>query len=119
MKKVFYLSSCSSCKKILKFWQLKSSINIVNIKKDPISKKDLESIYKIANSYEVLFNKRAQLFRKIKKESKKISEKDYKDLILAHYSFLKRPLLVIEEKLFMGNSKETVIDAKIELDKLC
>jgi hypothetical protein len=32
---------------------------------------------------------------------------------------LKRPLLVIEEKLFTGNSKETVIDAKTELDKLC
>ena len=39
------------------------------------------------------------------------SEKDYKNMLLTHYSFLKRPVLKIGNKLFIGNTKKVVNNA--------
>ena len=97
---------------------MNDSIKQVDVKKTPISLKELEYMYSISKSYEKLFNKRALLFRDIKKDLNNITEELYKELMLKHYSFLKRPILIIEKRLFIGNSKETVLKAKIELDKL-
>ena len=46
-----------------------------------------------------------------------IVEKNYRDIIISHYSFLKRPILLINGKLFIGNSNEVVCAASIELKK--
>ena len=64
-----------------------------------------------------MFNKRAIMFRDVKKKITIFKENDYKKLILSHYSFLKRPVLLINKKLFIGNSKETVSQAVLELKK--
>ena len=118
MNKLYYLSTCSSCKKIISSWKLNKSVKLIDIKKNPINSKGLESVYAISKNYEDIFNKRALLFREVKKETKNINENTYKELILKHYSFLKRPILIIGNKLFIGNTKEMVLKAKIELDKL-
>ena len=72
-------------------------------------------MFDFSKSYESLFNKRAVLFREMKKKFNNVSEKDYKKLLLSHYSFLKRPVLLINGKLFIGNSKETVNQAALEI----
>ena len=118
MNKLYYLSTCYTCKKIINSWKLNKSIKLIDVKKNPINSKGLEEVYLISKNYEDIFNKRALLFREVKKETKNITENTYKELILNHYSFLKRPILIIGNKLFIGNSKETVLKAKIELEKL-
>jgi len=118
MNKLYYLSTCSTCKKIINSWKLNKSFKLIDIKKNPINSKGLEAVYAISKNYEDIFNKRALLFREVKKETKNINENTYKELILKHYSFLKRPILIIGNKLFIGNTKEMVLKAKIELDKL-
>jgi|TARA_B110000240_G_scaffold60647_1_gene69061 arsenate reductase len=118
MNKIYYLSTCYTCKKIINSWKLNKSIKLIDVKKNPINSKGLEEVYLISKNYEDIFNKRALLFREVKKETKNITENTYKELILNHYSFLKRPILIIGNKLFIGNSKETVLKAKIELEKL-
>lgn len=115
MKKIYFLSTCSTCKKILKNWDISDSIKKIDLKKNPISALDLKELYSLSNSYEALFNKRAVLFREKKKHLEIITEKEYKEMLLAHYSFLKRPVLIINEKLFVGNSKETVSKAALEI----
>ena len=50
-----------------------------------------------------------------KEETMYATEKEYKEMLLAHYSFLKRPVLIINEKLFVGNSKETLNKAALEI----
>ena len=52
------------------------------------------------------------LFRQRGLHEKELSEKDYKDLILEHYTFLKRPVIIVEDQIFVGNSKKTVEAAK-------
>ena len=118
MNKIYFLSTCSTCHRILKTWNLNNNIKRIDIKKHPLKESDLEELFTFSDSYESLFNKRAILFRKIKVKSKKTLEKDYKKLLLSHYSFLKRPVLLINKKLLIGNSKETVSNALLEIKSL-
>ena len=117
MIKVYFLSSYSTCKSILKTWNLRDGLTTIDIKTAPLDEKDLKELYSISNNYEVLFNKRAIMFRDVKKKITIFKENDYKKLLLSHYSFLKRPVLLITKKLFVGNSKETVTQAILELKK--
>ena len=41
-------------------------------------------------------------------DKKTLAETDYHDLILSEYTFLKRPVIMIGEKIFVGNSKNVV-----------
>ena len=88
---------------------------MIDLKKHPLKESDLDELFNISKSYESLFNKRAILFREMKKEFKKINEEDFKKMLLSHYSFLKRPVLLISGKLFIGNSKEIVNEAALEI----
>tara|TARA_B110000881_G_scaffold45286_1_gene37554 strand:- start:423 stop:779 length:357 start_codon:yes stop_codon:yes gene_type:complete len=117
MNKLYYLSSCSTCKKIIKQWSFNQSISLIDVKKNSIDEKALKELFEITNSYEALFNKRAQLLKKLNLNSNELEEKDFKKLLLTHYSFLKRPVLLLNSKIYIGNSKKNVREAEIELNK--
>ena len=40
-----------------------------------------------------------------------LSDTDFKNLLLEHYTFLKRPVLIWEDQVFVGNSKKTIEEA--------
>ncbi|PZD79011.1 arsenate reductase family protein [Mesonia sp. K7] len=113
--KVYHLSTCDTCKRILNEVSLPENTTLQNIKEQPISEKELEELHQLAGSYESLFNKRAQLYKQRDLKNKNLSEKDYKDLILEHYTFLKRPVFVVKNQAFIGNSKKTVASLKENL----
>ena len=117
MNKLYYLSSCSTCKRIIKQWSLIKTIDLIDIKITPLNEKDLKELYKITYSYESLFNKRAQMLKKLNLNINLLNENDFKKLLLSHYSFLKRPVLLINRKIFAGNSKKNIEEAEIELIK--
>ena len=108
MKVFFYLKTCDTCKRIINELNLTSDIELVDIKTNPLNKKELETIRSLSNSFEELFNKRAQLYKQRNLNSKILSESDYEKLILEHYTFLKRPVLLYGKNLFVGNSKITI-----------
>ena len=66
-------------------------------------------------SYEALFSRRAIKFRSEGWNEKILTEKEYRKLILAEYTFLKRPVMINEEEVFAGNAKITVQAAKKSL----
>ena len=117
MRVFYYLSSFSTCKKILKTLQLTSNIQQVDIKKKPLDDVQLGQIYKLSGSYEVLFSRRAQLFKKRNLKDQKLGENQYKQLLLEHYSFLKRPVLCYDKHIFIGNSPEVVAAANAFLNE--
>ncbi|NPA09559.1 MAG: arsenate reductase family protein, partial [Chlorobi bacterium] len=39
---------------------------------------------------------------------KSLSENGFKDLLLDHYSFLKRPVFITDDSIFVGNEKKNV-----------
>ena len=115
MKKVYHLSTCDTCKRILKEVNLPDDVEQQDIKTEPITSTQLEEMQSLSGSYESLFSKRAQLYRKRDLKNKDLKEEDFKNLILEHYTFLKRPVFMLDGKIFIGNSKKTVEAVKQQL----
>lgn len=115
MKKVYYLSTCDTCKRILKELALPANFIMQDIKVQPVSQGELEEMKGLAGSYEALFSKRARLYKEMDLKNKELSEVDYRDLLLEHYTFLKRPVILNDDQIFIGNSKKTIEQAKKSL----
>ena len=118
MNKVYYLSTCSTCNRIIDELGIRDTFELQNIKENNVSAKDLDAMAHQAGSYEALFSRRAMKFRSMGLHNQNLSEQDYKKLILEEYTFLKRPVIQIGEKYFIGNSKKVVAASKEALDKL-
>jgi arsenate reductase-like glutaredoxin family protein len=114
MKKIYHLKTCDTCKRILKQIQVVVSkdeyqlFKFQEIKTEPITVAQLEEMYALTNSYESLFSKRAKKYKQMDLKNQVLTEKDYKQLILEEYTFLKRPVIIIENEIFVGNSKKNV-----------
>ena len=115
MKKIFHRSTCNTCQRILKELDLPGTFEKQDIKSDEITAKQLDHMKALAGSYEALFSKRAKLYQERGLKNESLSEEDYKQLILEHYTFLKRPVLVNDDEIFIGNSKKVVAAAKNSL----
>jgi len=110
-KVVYYLSTCDTCKKIMSQLNLEN-FNKIDIKNNPLTEPQLLELYVITESYEELFNKRAIKFRQQGLNKKDLTENDYKKLLLEEYTFLKRPVFLINGELYLGNAKKTVTQLK-------
>lgn len=108
MKRVYYLSTCDTCKRIMSGVSDIESFDQIDIKIQPISAADLDKAMKAVGSYEQLFSKRARKYKSEGYKEKTLTEADYKNLILQEYTFLKRPVFFIDDEVFVGNSKKEV-----------
>jgi arsenate reductase (glutaredoxin) len=108
MRKIYYLSTCDTCKKILKILNTEN-VELIDIKYNTITEEELDSAAQISGSYESLFNKRAQKLKILKSEEKPVSEADFRKFILSDYTFMKRPLAFIGNQVIAGNDKDTVM----------
>ena len=111
MKKIYHLSSCSTNQRILKEINPGSDVVLQDIKKDGIDEKTLDFLKEKLGSYEALFSKRAMKFRSMGLNEMELSEADYKKYMLEEYTFLKRPFIINEDEVFIGNAKKTVENA--------
>lgn len=112
MKKIYYLSTCDTCKRIINEINLPEDFEFQDIKTQPITKVQIEEMRSLTNSYEALFSKRARLYKELDLKNKSLTEEDYKNYILEHYTFLKRPVIIYNNNIFIGNSKKVVEAAK-------
>ncbi len=116
MRKIYHLSTCSTCARIIKELNEGEGFEMQDIKTDRITEEQLEAMAEKTGSYEALFSRRAMKFRGMGLHEKTLGEKDYKRLILEEYTFLKRPVIWIDGDLFVGNSKKVVAAAKDKLN---
>lgn len=112
MKKIYYLSTCDTCKRIINELSLPDGFTLQDIKTEAITKSQIEDMRSLTDSYESLFSKRARLYKELDLKNKSLSEDDYKNYILEHYTFLKRPVILFNNQIFIGNSKKIVEAAK-------
>jgi len=109
MKKVYTLSTCDTSRKILKQTNLSyNGFEIIDIKVSPITKEELDQLYMLTGSYEALFSRRSQKYKSMGLKDLELYEDDYKRLILQEYTFLKRPVIIDDNQIFIGNSKANV-----------
>jgi len=117
MRKVFYLPHCKTCQKALAEIGIteEKGFTLQNTKEKHISPKELDMLKDKVGSYEVLFNRRSMKYRSQGLKDKQISEEGYRELILGEYTFLKRPMIVIDGEVFIATSKKAVQSAKEKL----
>ena len=108
MKKVFYLSTCNTCQRIIAELGGLKDFEHQDIKVKNISAEELDWLKEKVGTYEALFSRRAMKFRQWGLNEKKLTEADYRKYMLEEYTFLKRPFIIDGENVFIGNAKKTV-----------
>lgn len=112
MKKVFYLSTCDTCRRIMKEVGVDETFVLQDIKTAPITPEQIDELYNYTKSYEALLNKRARKLKDALEKYPANGDHDYRALLLMDYTFLKRPVFQIGNHIFIGNSKKTVEEIK-------
>jgi arsenate reductase len=109
INKIYYLGTCDTCRKIIK--SLPKDVDLVfqDIKQDRITLEELEEMHRLSRSYESLFSKKAILYKTMDLKNKQLSESDYKNLILENYTFLSRPVFIINDGIYIGNSQQNML----------
>lgn len=114
MRKIYFLQTCSTCQRIMKALDV-SDFEQQEIKSTPITTAQLEEMKKLAGSYEALFSRRAMKYRQLGLHEQTLTENDYRDWILKEYTFLQRPVIIIDSDIFVGSSKKVVAAATEKL----
>ncbi|MCE2711580.1 MAG: hypothetical protein LW688_03470 [Cryomorphaceae bacterium] len=117
MKKIYYLSTCDTNRKILKELNLGKDVELQDIKEQNIDAKTLDCIKDKVGSYEALFSKKAIKYRSLGLNTKNLTEEEYRQWLLEEYTFLKRPFIISGQRVFIGNTAKVIEEAKIALNQ--
>ncbi len=116
MKKIYHLANCGTCQQILDdFGKKAAPFEKQDIKSQPITPDQLDEMKALAGSYEALFSRRALKYRELGLNNKTLTEKDYRSYILQEYTFLKRPVVINGNQIFIGNAPKVVAEAKASM----
>jgi len=114
LNKIYHLANCNTCQRIIKELGA-DNFELQNIKEKNIDAKTLDWIAKQHGGYEQIFSRRAMKYRSMGLNQMDLTEKDYRKYMLEEYTFLKRPYIIIGDKVFVGNTKKAVEAAKAAL----
>lgn len=117
MRKIYHLSTCSTNQRIIRELGGLSGFEFQDIKHEPVTAGQLDEMKKMAGSYEALFSRRALKYKELGLKDKTLTEKDYRKLILGEYTFLKRPVIIVDDRIFVGNAPAEVAAAKEVIGK--
>lgn len=115
MKKVYYLSTCDTCKRIMKDVQIDDEFELQDIKFHPLTNEQIDFLYNATGSYEALINKRARKLKEVLTSKSIQKDEDYRELLTMDYTFLKRPVFIVGSDVFAGNAKSTVEEIRLKL----
>lgn len=116
MRKVYYLSTCTTCKRIMdEFDDLISDFEKQDIKSQQMTFEQVDEMKALSGSYESLFSRKAMKYRSMGLGEKTLSEDDYRKLIQEEYTFLKRPVFIVDDEIFIGNSKKVIEELAAKL----
>lgn len=108
MKRIYYLQSCSTCQRIIDELGGLPDFEFREIKSEGISTEDIQLMISLGATPIKLFSKRALKYRSLGLNNIPLSDEDMLDWMTKEYTFLSRPVIVIDEKIFVGNSKSTI-----------
>jgi arsenate reductase len=108
MRTVFYIKNCNTSKRVIKELGLDKHFELRDIKEQKLTEKEIDELAKMAGSYQALFSKKARKYREYNLHLENLTEEDYKKYLCEDYTFLKRPTIVVDDKIFVGSHKNTV-----------
>ena len=109
MKKIYHLGNCITCQAIIKETGIaQKGFVMQDIKLEKITPAQLDEMKQKTGSYEALFSRRAMKYKELGLKDQQLTEQDYRKYILEEYTFLKRPVVVLDQTIFVGSDKKTV-----------
>ena len=111
MKKIYHLGTCSTNRRILAEIAPGPDVALQDIKSDPLTPAQLDGMKALSGSYAALFSKVARKYRELGLASRELTEADCRNYILEDYTFLKRPVVIAGNRIFIGNAAATVKQA--------
>lgn len=118
MRHIFYLDTCSSCRRIIRDINPSEEFEFQNLKQAPINELQLDFLANISGSYESLFNKQARKYRELELYKKNLTENDFRELMLKEYTFLKRPIFVINSSVFICKNRSSIGNLKDKIKSI-
>jgi arsenate reductase len=85
----------------------KKGVEMQDIKFEKVTPAQLKQMRDMIGSYEALFSRRALKYKELGLKDKKLCEEDYRKYILQEYTFLKRPVIIVNDNIFVGSEKKT------------
>ena len=73
MSKIYYLSTCDTCKRIMNQWNL-NDCRLQDIKHEPITEEQIDEMIALAGSAEALFSKRARKYKEFGLKDKTLND---------------------------------------------
>lgn len=102
---IFYWSpNCTTCQKAKRRLDRHrvSVTKFRDIKEEPLEREEVEKLVKMLGGASELFSRRAVKYREMKLNERELSDAEMIDLMTTDYTFLKRPILVINGKATAG-----------------
>lgn len=115
MRKIYYLASCDTCRKIIKALPKNANLEFHDIRQNPLTETEIDFLKELSGSYEVFFSKKAQLYKEKNLKNANLTEPDFKKYLLEHYTFLSRPVVIINENIFIGNTQPNILKLNLFL----
>ena len=116
---LFYLSTCDTSRRIMRQLEVhKFPFRFQDIKTEKITPAQIDRLSKLAGGYAPLFSKVAIKYRSMRLKEKQPSEMQIRELILAEYTFLKRPVFIIDDTIFIGNAPGNIRNVQSALSKI-
>ena len=100
----YWLPNCTTCQKARKRLE-RHRVPITtlrDIKEEPLERQEIEKLAKMLGGAGELFSRRAVKYREMKLNERELSEAEMIDLMTGDYTFLKRPILIINGKATAG-----------------
>ncbi len=93
-----------------------AGFELQDIRTQKITSSQIDEMQQMAGSYEALFSRRALKYKELGLKDKKLTEDDFRNYILEHDTFLKRPVVIIGSQIFIGSEKKTIAALKAALN---
>ncbi len=101
----FYWSpNCTTCQKAKRRLERHrvSGTKFRDIKEEPLEREEVEKLVKMLGGASELFSRRAVKYREMKLNERDLSDAEMIDLMTTDYTFLKRPILVVNGQATAG-----------------
>lgn len=118
MRRIYHLGNCTTCQAILAQLKLPKDVELIDIKETNIDPKTLDWLKEKVGSYEGMFSRRALKYRGMGLHEIDLKEADCRKYMLEEYTFLKRPFIIYDEHIWIGNAKKEVESAVAFFDQL-
>ena len=105
---VYHLKACDSCRKVLKqFTAAKKEVVAIDVRETPLSPETLSRFIE-AFGWDKLINRRSTTWRGLSETQKADAERTALELLQAHPTLMKRPVIDGPNGLTLGTGKDDI-----------